>query len=200
MAVNDLSRAASENYPGLSGELGRSVNGAQERVQTCHSCLAMIAAGDFAEELRHWRGRRAFGAGRVCPCFHRDDAAVRALVTRCGELSQAAVKGNYDPRRYLPTPWRIPHRGPRHQRHPGSGHRSVNLSAEYVDRISQGDLPPLITDTYNGDFNAIKHNLNQCITALARADGRNRHMSHEHDAGDIDAAIDTGRFHGVYGW
>ncbi len=42
----------------------------------------------------------------------------------------------------------------------------LNVAAEYVDRISKGDVPPKITDTYNGDFNEIKNNLNQCIDAV----------------------------------
>jgi len=42
----------------------------------------------------------------------------------------------------------------------------LNVSAEYIDRISKGDLPPVITENYNGDFNEIKTNLNQLITAL----------------------------------
>jgi len=51
--------------------------------------------------------------------------------------------------------------------------KPLNVSAEYVDRISKGDIPPKITDTYNGDFNEIKNNLNVCIDALSRvvADG-----------------------------
>jgi len=35
-----------------------------------------------------------------------------------------------------------------------------------VDRISKGDIPPRITDTYNGDFNEIKNNLNNCIDIM----------------------------------
>ena len=42
----------------------------------------------------------------------------------------------------------------------------LNVAAEYVDRISKGDIPPRITDNYNGDFNEIKNNLNQCIDAV----------------------------------
>ncbi|MCD4829835.1 MAG: hypothetical protein K8R90_10445 [Candidatus Cloacimonetes bacterium] len=42
----------------------------------------------------------------------------------------------------------------------------INLMGEYIDRISKGDMPPKITDTYNGDFNKLKDNLNQCIDAL----------------------------------
>jgi methyl-accepting chemotaxis protein len=35
-----------------------------------------------------------------------------------------------------------------------------------VDRISKGDIPPKITDTYVGDFNEIKNNLNVCIDSI----------------------------------
>jgi methyl-accepting chemotaxis protein len=44
----------------------------------------------------------------------------------------------------------------------------LNVAAEYVDRISKGDIPPVITDTYNGDFNEIKNNLNTCIDVMNR--------------------------------
>ena len=42
----------------------------------------------------------------------------------------------------------------------------LNVAANYVDRISKGDIPAKITDNYNGDFNAIKQNLNTCIDAV----------------------------------
>ncbi|HSW48890.1 MAG TPA: methyl-accepting chemotaxis protein, partial [Bryobacteraceae bacterium] len=42
----------------------------------------------------------------------------------------------------------------------------LNVAAEYVDRIAKGDIPPKITDNYNGDFNEIKNNLNQAIEAV----------------------------------
>ena len=38
--------------------------------------------------------------------------------------------------------------------------KPLNMSAEYMDRISKGDVPPKITDTYAGDFNEVKNNLN----------------------------------------
>jgi len=42
----------------------------------------------------------------------------------------------------------------------------LNVAAKYVDDISKGQIPAKITDNYNGDFNTIKHNLNQCIDAV----------------------------------
>jgi methyl-accepting chemotaxis protein len=42
----------------------------------------------------------------------------------------------------------------------------LNVAANYVDRISKGDIPPPITDTYRGDFNLIKNNLNTLVDAM----------------------------------
>jgi methyl-accepting chemotaxis protein len=42
----------------------------------------------------------------------------------------------------------------------------LNVAADYMDRISRGDIPPKITDTCHGDFNTIKNNLNRCIDAV----------------------------------
>jgi methyl-accepting chemotaxis protein len=42
----------------------------------------------------------------------------------------------------------------------------LNVAAQYVERISHGDIPESITDNYQGDFNQLKNNLNQCIAAV----------------------------------
>ncbi|MGA3260631.1 MAG: methyl-accepting chemotaxis protein [Bryobacteraceae bacterium] len=79
--------------------------------------------------------------------------------------------------------------------------KPLNVSAEYVDRISKGDIPPKITDTYNGDFNEIKNNLNTCIDALSRvvADGvgLTQNMLEGKLAARADAAKHQGDFRKV---
>ena len=42
----------------------------------------------------------------------------------------------------------------------------LNVAANYVEKISMGDIPPPITEEYQGDFNTIKNNLNRCIDAI----------------------------------
>ena len=93
--------------------------------------------------------------------------AVNALVADAGTLAKAAVEGKLATRADA-------------SKHEGDFRKIVqgvndcldsvigplNVAAEYVDRISKGDIPPAITDTYNGDFNEIKNNLNRCITAV----------------------------------
>ncbi len=41
----------------------------------------------------------------------------------------------------------------------------LNVTANYVDRIAKGDIPPVIVTEYKGQYNLIKLNLNACIEA-----------------------------------
>jgi methyl-accepting chemotaxis protein len=44
----------------------------------------------------------------------------------------------------------------------------LNLAAKYVNRISVGDMPEMISEEYNGDFNKLKNNINSLIVALSQ--------------------------------
>jgi methyl-accepting chemotaxis protein len=44
----------------------------------------------------------------------------------------------------------------------------LNVAADYVEKISHGDIPSQITNSYNGDFNNIKNNLNTMIESLTK--------------------------------
>ncbi len=72
----------------------------------------------------------------------------------------------------------------------------LNVAAEYVDRISKGEIPEKITDNYNGDFNEIKNNLNQCIDALNGLNMQAQFLDRI-SKGDIPAKI-TDNFNGVF--
>jgi methyl-accepting chemotaxis protein len=67
-----------------------------------------------------------------------------------------------------------------------------------MDRIAKGDIPPKITDSYNGDFNQIKNNLNTCIDALGSVLAEMGRMAQQHDLGETDAVMDARRFQGAY--
>ena len=74
----------------------------------------------------------------------------------------------------------------------------LNVAAEYVEKISNGNIPPKITDNYNGDFNIIKSNLNQLVSNLNQLSDDMAVMSKQHDAGDIDVKIPEERLEGAY--
>lgn len=61
----------------------------------------------------------------------------------------------------------------------------LNVAADYVDKISKGMIPPKITETYNGDFNAIKNNLNTLIDALQLVIESTKKVA----AGNLDVTI-----------
>ena len=125
--------------------------------------------------------------------------AVTALVADAAMLSEAAVQGKLATRADA-------------SRHQGDFRKIVagvndtldavigplNVAAEYVDRISKGDIPPRITDSYNGDFNEIKNNLNQCVDTLNALIGDMNNMSSQHDLGEIDVVIGADNYQGVY--
>ena len=61
----------------------------------------------------------------------------------------------------------------------------LNVTAKYVDLVSKGDVPPLISDTYHGEFNTIKNNLN----ALLGATNQMTHAAEEIAQGNLTVAM-----------
>jgi methyl-accepting chemotaxis protein len=74
----------------------------------------------------------------------------------------------------------------------------LNMAAEYVDRISKGDIPSKITDSYNGDFNEIKNNLNQCIEAINALVLDANILSRAAVEGKLATRVDAGKHHGDF--
>jgi|GEM_PF-837839 len=112
--------------------------------------------------------------------------AVKLLVADAGVLAQAAVDGKLATRADA-------------SKHQGDFRKVVagvndtldavigplNVAADYVAKISIGDIPPAITDTYNGDFNTLKNNLNACIDATNQQAAAARGIS----MGDLSAVV-----------
>ena len=74
----------------------------------------------------------------------------------------------------------------------------INVTAEYVERISNGDIPERITDIYLGDFNEIKNNLNQCIDSMAGLTQETTKLIGAARKGELDARADLSVVSG--GW
>jgi methyl-accepting chemotaxis protein len=71
-------------------------------------------------------------------------------------------------------------------------------TAAHLDRISRGDLPPPLEGAYAGDFAAITASLNRCTAAISGLVAELDRVSRAHDAGDLDAAVEAGRFEGAF--
>jgi methyl-accepting chemotaxis protein len=168
LAVNDCTTRVEGSYQGIFAEAAKAANGAQDRFKHIVDAVELIGAGDFRTQLATLQkiGKRSEN-DILIPALIRTMSAIDALVTDADLLAKAAVEGKLATRADA-------------TRHQGDYRKVVqgvndtldavigplNVAAKYVDLISKGDIPSEITDTYNGDFNTIKNNLNALIVAM----------------------------------
>ena len=74
----------------------------------------------------------------------------------------------------------------------------LRVVAEHVDRISKGDIPEKITDSYQGDFNTIKEDLNSCIDAVGMLVADTKMLSDAAIAGDFLKRADAEKHQGDF--
>jgi len=75
----------------------------------------------------------------------------------------------------------------------------LNVAARYVESIANGEIPAKITDTYNGDFNTIKNNLNQAIEAVNMLVADTGMLVKAAVEGKLATRADASKHHGDYG-
>ena len=74
----------------------------------------------------------------------------------------------------------------------------ITITADYVKRISNGDIPEKIETTYHGEFNKIKNNLNLLIDNLNMFVKEVNWMNETFKFGNTRDKIDVSKFNGVY--
>ena len=133
-------------------------------VNACVEAANKIAAGDTNV---HLDSTAKDETGILQAAMNKMADAIQALIKDANMLSEAAIAGKLATRADASK-----HQGDFQKIVAGVNETldavigPLNVAAEYVDRISKGDIPPRITDNYNGDFNEIKNNLNGCIDAV----------------------------------
>ena len=167
MSVNDYTTKVEGKYEGVFAEVGIAVNEVIERVYHIQKMLVNMAIGDFSEIDNIKKAGKRSENDKLTPCFINLFETIISLVADMNTLTQAAIEGKLDIRADA-------------SKHQGSFVEIVtgvnktldaligplNIAAEYIDRISKGDIPPKITDNYNGDFKEIINNLNVLIEAM----------------------------------
>jgi len=131
--------------------------------------------------------------------LNRCIGAVNAMAADANRLAQAAVEGKLSTRADASK-----HEGDFRKIVQGVNEtldaviNPLKVAADYVDRISQGDIPPQITDAYQGDFNEIKNSLNRCIEAVNGLIEQGTSLANAAATGELDASGDEGRFQGKF--
>ena len=171
MAVNDYTQEVAGKYQGVFAEVAQATNDVRSRLVHIQDTANNIAVGDLKDlagykQIGNGAGRRSDN-DQLVPAFIRMMEAIQRLSQDAHTLTQAAVEGKLATRADATQhqgEYRLIVQGINNTLDAVIG--PLNVAAEYVDRISKGDIPAKITDTYKGDFNELKNNLNQCIDAV----------------------------------
>ena len=162
LAVGDVNVNVELETRDELGALANAFRGMTDVIRDRAALAQKIAVGDMTVEVKAKSEQDLLGKS-----FMQVVETLRALVTESRTLANAAVEG------------KLATRGNAGQFQ--GGYRQIvegvnntldavigplNVAATYVDRISKGDLPPQITDSYQGEFNKIKDNLNALLAAM----------------------------------
>jgi methyl-accepting chemotaxis protein len=196
-------------------EMGKGHLGTRLKMDTNDEVGQMAAAMDsFAEDLQNnvVGVMKKIAAGdvsinvqpkdsqdEITPAIKKTIETIRGLIDDTGSLVKATQEGKLDARgnanAYLGS-WKEMMVGI--NKLIDAFVEPINVTAEYVDRISKGDIPAKISDTYKGDFNEIKNNLNKLIDNFNMFIAEMDNMSKQHNLGDIDAVVPDEKFEGAY--
>ena len=162
ISKGDLPQQITDEYRGDFNELKNNVNGLIGNLRELTDTAHAIANGDMSAHIT-----KRSEHDELVIAFQHEMATISSLIQEINRLSEAAVEGRLDARgnaaEFQGDFARII-RGINNTLDAVIG--PLNVAAEYVERISKGDIPEPITDEYHGDFNEIKNNLNQCIAAI----------------------------------
>ncbi|MDP4266489.1 MAG: methyl-accepting chemotaxis protein [Bacteroidota bacterium] len=125
--------------------------------------LNEYAKGDLTKEMRLLAGKQVM----LTEGINLIRKNLLQLVEDSEILSKAAIEGRLKTRADV-------------SKHPGEYRKIIqginetldaiveplHVTSEYIAKISMGEIPEKINDSYNGDFNIIKNNINQCIDGL----------------------------------
>jgi methyl-accepting chemotaxis protein len=167
----DLSHRASladvpPEFHGLVNGLNAAVEAFVKPFRVTVDYIDRISKGDIPPEISE-RGKGDFAT--LVESLNRAMAAIAGLVRDTAMLSQSAVEGKLSTRAEATL-----HHGAFRTTIEGINKTldavigPLNVAANYVDRISKGDIPGKILESYSGDFNAIKNNLNVLIEAMEK--------------------------------
>jgi methyl-accepting chemotaxis protein len=168
MTVNDYSAQIEGSYQGIFAEVAKATNTVLERVKRVVRMVGKIGVGDYREDLLSLQktGKRSDN-DELVPAFIQTMSAIDAMVADANMLAKAAVEGKLGTRADAPK-----HQGQYRNVVQGVNDTldavigPLNVAAKHLDQISKGEIPAKVTESYNGDFNAIKNNLNACIDGL----------------------------------
>ncbi len=160
--------------------------------------LAVVKAfgeGNFNAPLEDFPGKKVF----INHTVEQVRANLKSLIVDVNLLSQSALAGNLHTRADITA-----HQGDFRKIVEGFNATldavvgPISIAAEYVKHFADGDIPELITENFNGDFNVLKDNLNACVTALKALVNDAQRLANAAAEGQLSVRADTSQHWGDY--
>ncbi len=134
----------------------------------------------------------------ITPALKRTIETIRNLIQEATRLSHAAVAGKLETRGNT----EVFHGGFRDIVEGVNATLDavvgpLNIAAEYVNKIGQGEIPDKITKSYQGDFDKLKQSINACIDGLGALKEGNRVLTLMRQ-NDLSQTIEN-QYQGIYG-
>ena len=178
----------------MANELTNVLQGQATVMKKAMVCFAEFGKGNFETHMEQLPGQQAY----INETIREFRGNLKALIADTEMLIDAALQGQLKVRADA-------------NRHQGDYRKIVDginrtldavvkplkVAADYMERIGKGEVPPKITDTYQGDFDAIKTSLNNCIAgldALVKADETLRLMAVNDHSRHLE-----GNYQGIFG-
>ena len=199
MAMNDHSRGVEGKYVGIFDTMCKSANEVRDRLLNVTKLMNEIAVGDTSDLIEFKKVGKRCEQDHLLPAMIQAMENINLLIEDARMLSKAAVEGKLDTRADASK-----HKGEYREIIEGVNATldavigPLNVAAEYVERISRGDIPEPITDHYNGDFNEIKNNLNTCVVAVNKLVEDSLMLSEAGVAGRYETRADITRHEGDF--
>jgi len=144
------------------GLMAENVDKLADELESFSTIMYKVSEGDLSVKIEAHDDEDA-----LAPALNAISFSLTGLVNEAVQLSKSAVEGKLDMRGNA-----MKFKGSYREIIDGVNNtldavvNPLNMAAVYVDKISKGEIPAKITDTYYGQFNIIKNNLNTCIDAI----------------------------------
>ena len=176
------------------GQLAASFRALGEHIREHSSAAERIASGDLSVQVKAKSEHDVLARS-----IESVAETLRRLVAEADRLSKAAVAGEFNARgsaEAFQGGYRDILAGVNRTLDAVIG--PLTVSAGYVDRIAKGEIPPKLTETYRGDFNEIKNNLNACIDTVNALVSDAGSLARAAAEGRVNIRADASRHQGDY--
>ncbi|WP_446809530.1 methyl-accepting chemotaxis protein [Methylomonas sp. 2BW1-5-20] len=186
----------------FQGEFGTMAKGVNDMVaghiavkKKAMEVIKAFGAGNFDAPMERLPGKKAF----INDTIELVRGNLKAVMADTDNLIRAAADGQLDTRADASK-----HQGDFGKLVQGINDtitnivNPLNVTADYVDKIAKGIVPPAITTEYKGQYNIIKGNLNAAVQMMNDLLAQTDIIIHAAAEGQLDTRADASLF--VGGW